>query len=67
MRLYECPLSHVKEETAEVMRFVFLMDETRSLAFGGGLADQPFWLMEAYEIYKREYSLFRKKSSGGEK
>lgn len=54
MRLYECPLSYLTEETAEVMRLLYLMDGTGRLLHTGGLAGQPFWLVEAYEIFKTE-------------
>lgn len=54
LRLYECPLSYITEETARLMRLVFLLDSTGKLLFEGGWADQPFWLAEAYEIYRGE-------------
>lgn len=54
IRLYECPLSYITEETAGLMRVVFLIDSTGQLLFGGGWAEQPFWLAEAYEIYRNE-------------
>ncbi len=54
IRLYECPLSYLTEETAGIMRVVFLLDSTGQLLFEGGWADQPFWLAEAYEIYRSE-------------
>ncbi len=54
LRLYECPLSYIKGETREIMRLCILMDEVGLLLYGGGLGDQPMWLIEAYEIYKSE-------------
>ena len=58
IRLYECPLSYLTEETAELMRVVFMIDSTGQLLFEGGWADQPFWLVEAYEIYRTEKARF---------
>ena len=58
MRLYECPLSYMRAETAELMRTVFLIDSTGCLLFEGGWADQPLWLVEAYEIYRTEKAMF---------
>lgn len=54
LRLYECPLSYISEETFDVMRCVFLMESSGGLYFEGGLADQPCWLVEAYEICQLE-------------
>lgn len=56
IRLYECPLSHIADETFDVIKLCFLISETRALFFEGGWADQPCWLVEAYRIYKTELS-----------
>ncbi|MBI5586818.1 MAG: hypothetical protein HY889_00450 [Deltaproteobacteria bacterium] len=58
LRLYECPVSYLSEETAELMKVVFLIDSTGQLLFEGAWADQPFWLVEAYEIYGTEKGKF---------
>jgi len=47
-------LSYISEETFAVMRSVFLMESSGGLYFDGGLADQPCWLVEAYEICQLE-------------
>lgn len=57
LRLYECPLSYITEETAALARLCYLMDDSKRLLFGDGWGGQPFWLVEAYEVYKGE--LFR--------
>lgn len=54
LRLYECPLSYISEETFEVMKTVFMMENSGSLYLDGGLADQPSWVAEALEIYQVE-------------
>ena len=54
LRLYECPLSYISEETFRVMRAVFMMESSGRLYFEGGLADQPCWAVEAFEIYQSE-------------
>ncbi len=54
LRLYECPLSYIGADTAEMMRLVYLMDGSGSLIHPGGWGAQPYWLIEAHEIYKSE-------------
>ncbi len=54
MRLYECPLSYLTPETYELMRMVFLVNETGVLLNEGGWGAQPYWLVEAFEIFKVE-------------
>ena len=54
IRLYECPLSYIAEETAEILQAVFLVTETHIPYFPGGWADQPHWLSEAVGLYKKE-------------
>ncbi|MEE8575514.1 MAG: hypothetical protein V3T30_08890 [Thermodesulfobacteriota bacterium] len=54
LRFYECPLSFISEDTSEIMRLVFLMENTGHLLYSGGLGAQPAWLVEAYEIYRVE-------------
>ncbi len=54
LRLYECPLSYITAETSDILRLVFLMDETGVLLNEGGWGAQPYWLVEAFEIFKTE-------------
>jgi len=61
MRLYECPLSYMTAETTEVMRLVFLIEDTSALLYGGGWGGQPCWLAEAFEIYRTERGAFQKR------
>jgi hypothetical protein len=55
MRLYECPLSYISEESAEIIRLVFLVEGSTSLLLSGGWGAQPAWFVEAYEIYRAEF------------
>ncbi len=54
LRLYECPLSYVSEESFAVMKCVFMIESSGRLYYEGGLADQPCWAIEAFEIYQSE-------------
>ncbi len=54
MRLYECPLSYVTSESWEIVRLLFAVDDSRALLHGGGLGNQPYWLIESLEIYRAE-------------
>lgn len=65
IRLYECPLSYITEETSELIRLVSLVDASGHLLHDGGLGGQPFWLIEAYEIYRNERTRFQKEKSDG--
>ena len=61
VRLYECPFSLITRETQELIRLCFLVEETGQLLFNGGWAEQPYWLIEAFEIYKMEIGLWQAK------
>ena len=61
LRLYECPLSYLTEETGAVMRLVFLIEDSGRLYCGGGWGDQPCWLVEAFETYRAERGKFQKR------
>lgn len=65
IRLYECPLSYFTEETLEVIRLVSLIDASGHLLHEGGWGGQPFWLLEAYEIYRNERARFQKEKNDG--
>ena len=60
LRLYECPLSYISEETREVIQMVFLMDSTKRLLFIGEWGEQPAWLVEAYGIFLSESAAYLK-------
>lgn len=62
LRLYECPLSYITEETFEMMKAVFLIESAGWPYLDGGLAGQPCWAVEAFEIYQ-----FERARSNGEK
>jgi len=54
IRLYECPYTYIANDTWEIIRLCYFIDDTKHLLFSGGWSEQPFWLMEAWEIYKTE-------------
>lgn len=54
IRLYECPVSYLTQDTHDIMNIVYLMESTNSLYYDGAIADQPFWLIEAFNIFKKE-------------
>ena len=54
IRLYECPLTYIEAETWEVIRLVYLIEDTKILLHGGGWGNQPAWLVEAYTVFKNE-------------
>lgn len=65
LRLYECPLSYITEETWQVMRLVFLTDGSQQLYFPGGWGSQPHWLIEALELYRAENARKTKEAPDG--
>lgn len=54
IRLYECPVSYLSGDTREIIRLVYLLEDTGNMLHAGGWAEQPFWLIQAFEIFKRE-------------
>jgi hypothetical protein len=54
LRLYECPLTWITEETTMIIQAVYLASESGVLLFHGGWADQPAWFAEAFDVYKSE-------------
>ncbi len=54
IRLYECPVSFIAIDTAELMRLTYLVESSGSLLHAGGWGAQPVWLVEAFDIYKSE-------------
>ncbi len=56
IRLYECPLSYISEDTGELIRLCFLVENNRNLLYEGGWGNQPMWLVETHEAYKAEIS-----------
>lgn len=65
IRLYECPLSYLAADTALLMRAVYVMDGTGHLFHSGGLGSQPYWLIEAYEIFKSECASYNRDKDNG--
>lgn len=55
IRFYECPLSYLADqEIQDIARAVYLMEGTGHLYNEGGIGDQPYWLIEAIEIFRTE-------------
>ena len=54
IRFYECPLTYITTDTWEIIRLVYLIDDSKILLHAGGWGDQPAWLVEAVELYKIE-------------
>jgi hypothetical protein len=54
LRLYECPLSYITVESCDLIRLVYLTDDTGMLLFDGAWGAQPAWLIEAYEVFSFE-------------
>ena len=56
IRLYECPLSYITNDTREMLRAVYMADSLGVLLLGKGLGEEPCWFVEAFEAYGREAS-----------
>lgn len=54
LRLYECPVTYITQDTNDLMRVLYLTENSDNLLFKGGIADQPYWFIEAIEIFKSE-------------
>ena len=54
LRLYECPLSYITEDTRDMMSVIYRTNDSGHLYYAGGWADQPTWLVEGFTIYKIE-------------
>lgn len=65
LRLYECPVSYITFDTSALMRLVFLVEDSGVLLHGGGWAEQPYWLVEAVEIYRMEKASFIERMRAG--
>ena len=53
-RLYECPFSFVTSDTWDILSLFYLIEDSNHLLNSGGWGNQPFWLVEAVRIFKRE-------------
>jgi hypothetical protein len=70
LRFYECPLSWIEEETSELIRIVRLTHDTNLLPLAGGWMDQPYFFVEAYQIFDHELAAWREakaKEHGGQR
>ena len=65
LRLYECPLSYITQDTRDVVRLVFLADSSGHLLYDGGWAGQPAWFVEAYETFRIESAKHLKGKTDG--
>lgn len=62
MRLYECPVTYITQDTRDIIQLLYTIENTNHLLFEGGLARQPYWLIEALEIFKTELYYSREKN-----
>lgn len=69
IRLYECPISYIADETHEVIGQCYRTEDSKRLLFQGEWADQPAWFVEAMDIYRHESAQRAKRqgSNGGKK
>lgn len=63
IRLYECPLTWVTEESWDICRMLYLAQDTHVLYAGGGWANQPVWFMQAFELFRAELMDWRKRNA----
>jgi hypothetical protein len=63
IRLYECPLSWITEESWEICRMIYLAMDTHTLYAAGGWADQPVWFVQAFELLRVELAHWREVNS----
>ncbi len=54
IRLYECPVTFITEDTAFIMSAVFLSEDSGVLYHSGGWSSQPEWFVKAVGIYREE-------------
>jgi len=66
IRFYECPLTAITVDTLDIIRATCLVESSGRLFLDGGWSDQPHWLVEAYEIYKRESFEYLRGRKNGE-
>lgn len=52
VRLYECPLSWIKQQTHTIIDTLFSVADSPALLFDGGWMRQPNWFVEAWKIFK---------------
>jgi hypothetical protein len=60
IRLYECPASYITHDTSDIIRLLYTIENTNYLLFDGGLAKQPYWLVQAMELFNIEIHMNRK-------
>ena len=62
LSLYECPISYITPETYQLIDMVVLCKDSGVLINEGGWSNQPNKFVEAYLIYKEEFSAWVKRS-----
>lgn len=61
LRLYECPLTFMSQESKDLIDLIYLTTESKILPFPGNCwNDQPAWFVEAFILYKQELSKYKK-------
>lgn len=62
MRLYECPITYITQDTRDIIQLLYTIENTNQLLHEGGLSKQPAWLIEALQIFKTELYYSREKN-----
>ncbi len=53
VRFFECPALLITPETHDLLWALHLVEQGH-LLWPGGWADQPYWLIQAQDVYKHE-------------
>lgn len=64
VRLYECPLTYITRDTADMIRMAYLAESTSKLFTSGGVGDQPSWFVKAFELCKIEQKRKKEPTDG---
>jgi hypothetical protein len=66
-RFYECPLTAITRETADIISLVHTITGSGSLLHAGGWGEQPAWLVESIMLYRIEEQTEMKREYGRKK
>lgn len=53
-------MSLITKDTVDILKISSIMENKNSLYFGPSLSNEPFWLIESYEILMSERNLLIK-------
>lgn len=54
--LYECPPLWITQDTWDLLDAIYIFENKNLLPFHGLWTEQPAWFIQAYKIYRNEYS-----------